>query len=217
MASVSSSPPGAWTVADLGDRFGAMPLARLRFVPWPGTATEQDVLDIHRRERRLCELVDGVLVEKTMGLRESCLAIFLGSMLKAFAARHKLGTVGGEAGMMRLAPGLVRIPDLSFISWDRFPERRIPEEAIPDLAPNLAVEILSSSNTREEMKRKLLDYFTAGCQLVWIVDTSKRTVSVHTSADQATVLTENQTLDGGIVLPGFTLSLAELFSELDAH
>jgi Uma2 family endonuclease len=116
---------------------------------------------------------------------------------------------------MRLAPGLVRIPEVSFISWDRFPNRRLPDEPIPDLAPDLAVEVLSPSNTREEMRRKLHDYFTAGSRLVWFVDPAARTVTVYTSPDQSMVLRPDQTLDGGPVLPGFSLPLSQLFAELD--
>jgi Uma2 family endonuclease len=206
-----------WTATDLANHFGPIPLSRIRFIPFPGTATEQDVLDVQQREHHLCELVNGVLVEKAMGLRESFLAIFLASALRGFVTPRKLGAVTGEAGLLRLAPGLVRIPDVSFFSWNRFPNRQIPSEPIPDIVPDLAVEVLSPSNTKEEMTRKLHDYFTAGCQLVWFVDPVARIVTVYTSPDQATVLNEDQTLDGGNVLPGFSLPLRQLFAELDPH
>jgi Uma2 family endonuclease len=85
--------------------------------------------------------------------------------------------VAGEAGMMQLAPGLVRIPDVSFISWDRFPDRKLPRDPVPHLAPDLAVEVLSQSNTPKEMDRKRRDYFNAGCKLVWITDPETRTVT----------------------------------------
>jgi hypothetical protein len=64
-----------WTVADLLNRFGPILLRRVRQDPAPGSATEQDVIDIHDKEKRLYELVDGVLVEKTMGIQESYLAV----------------------------------------------------------------------------------------------------------------------------------------------
>ena len=72
------------TVADLLERFGPMPAGRIRTNPLPGTATEQDVIDIEARESRLCELVDGVLVEKTVGVYESYLAMEIGSILMEF-------------------------------------------------------------------------------------------------------------------------------------
>jgi Uma2 family endonuclease len=217
MATVVESPPSSWTVADLMERFGPMLLSRIRFDPFPGTATEQDVLDLLGQDERLYELVDGVLVEKAMGFRESCLAIALIAFLKTFAIQSRLGTVSGADGLMRLAPGLVRIPDVAFIYWDRFPGRQIPRTPIPALAPDLAVEVLSASNTEEEMERKRHDYFTAGCSLVWLVDPDARTVTIYTSPDQSVVLREDQTLDGGTVLPGFSLPLRQLFAELDPH
>jgi Uma2 family endonuclease len=112
-------------------------------------------------------------------------------------------------------PGLVRIPDISFISWDRLPSRYYPKEPIPNLAPDLAVEVLRESNTAKEMKRKLQEYFAVGVRLVWFADPKARTVEVFTAADRSTTLEENQTLDGGDVLPGFALPLAALFDRLD--
>src|SRR5687768_8635138 len=101
-----------WTVADLLVRFGPIPHRRIRQDPAPGEATEQDVLDIHEREKRLYELIDGVLVEKTMGVQESFLAVFLARLLGNFVEPKKLGFVLGTDGMTRLFPGRVRIPDV---------------------------------------------------------------------------------------------------------
>lgn len=212
-----TAPPTAWTAADLGRRFGSLPLRRIRFDPFPGTATEQDVLELHQREDRLYELIDGVLVEKVMGFRESCLAIVLGGFLRAFVTQHNLGTIAGADGLMRLWPGRVPIPDLAFISWDRLPGGRLPDAPIPDLAPDPAVEVLSPGNTDEEMRQKRQDYFAAGTRLVWIIDPVARTVAVWTGPDQSTVLPEDRVLEGGTVLPGFSLPLSELFAELDPH
>jgi Uma2 family endonuclease len=205
------------TLADLLDRLGRVPLERIRFHPPPGTATERDVLEIAAREDRLCELVDGVLVEKPMGYGESILALFLGHMLRNFVVPRNLGHVTGEQGMLRLFPGLVRIPDVAFASWDRFPQRRWTGEPIPDLVPDLAVEVLSESNTPAEMSIKVGEYFSAGVRLVWLVHPSSRTATVFTAADDSVALHEQDTLDGAAVLPGFTLSLRELFAELDRH
>jgi Uma2 family endonuclease len=197
------------------ERLGGVPPKRVRWRPLPGTATEKDVIEVDAHEDRLCELVDGTLVEKPMGFRESALAMSLGKWLIDFVNPRNLGIVSGESGMMRIFPGLVRIPDVAFASWKRFPNRRMPNEPIPDLAPDLVVEVLSESNTEQEMARKYREYFQAGVRLVWEVDPKNRTVEVFTAADQSTRLNESQTLDGGNVLPGFTLSLSQLFGELD--
>jgi Uma2 family endonuclease len=215
MATPTLAAPTYTTVADLLEQLGDIPPQRIRLRPLPGTATEQDVLAIGDREDRLCELVDGVLVEKAMGFRESLLACALIGLVGNFVAPRNLGLVSGEAGTMRLFPGLVRIPDVAFVSWDRLPERRVPAAPIPDLVPDLAVEVLSESNTAAEMARKRREYFAAGVRLVWQVDPASRMVMVYTNVEESTELDEKQTLDGGLVLPGFALPLRELFAELD--
>jgi Uma2 family endonuclease len=204
------------TLADLMERLGNIPLSRVRFHPPPGTAVEQNVLESDRIGV-MCELVDGVLVEKVMSYRESMLAMVLGSLLYNFVRPRKLGLVTGEQGTMRLFAGMVRIPDVAFTSWDRLPGRRVPDAPVPHLAPDLAVEVLSEGNTPGEMKRKRQDYFTSGVRLVWLADPKIRIVDVYTSEDQCTRLTEADILEGGIVLPGFRLPLREWFAELDQH
>jgi Uma2 family endonuclease len=204
-----------WTVADLLEHFGPIAHSRIRQHPAPGTATEQDVVDIQEHEDRLYELVDRVLVEKAMGVQESFLAALLVQLLGEFATRKDLGFVLGADGMARLEPGLVRIPDASFVSWRQLQNRRIPREAMLQFAPELAVEVLSPSNTPKEMNRKLRDYFTAGVRVVWFIDPIKRTAQVFTATDQSTVLDENQALKGDPVIPGFELSLRDLFARLE--
>ena len=99
---------------------------------------------IEARKNRLCELVDGTLVEKAVGFEESRVAGWLLSPHEsAISTRTTSGSASAEGGMMQIAPGLVRIPDVSFISWDRLPGRESPKEPVPDLAPDLAVEVLS--------------------------------------------------------------------------
>ena len=210
-----TSPAAIETLADLLQYLGGIAPDRVRFRPPPGTATEEDVLAIHTREGRLYELIDGVLVEKAVGLRESYLASVLITILWSFVRPRNLGIVTGEAGTMRLAFGLVRIPDVAFISWQRLSGRRIPTEPIPALAPDLAIEILSASNTPGEMARKRQEYFAAGVQVVWQIDPNARIVEVYTTPEQSTVLRETQILAGGTALPGFVLPLHELFAELD--
>ncbi len=212
MANLTTAPAKLRTLADLLRRLGDIPPERVRLHPTPGTATVQDVLEVYAREKRRCELVDGVLVEKDMGFYESRLGLLIGHYLESFLERQDLGITAGEAGMSRLPSGLVRIPDVSFISWDRLPNRELPAEPIPDLVPDLAVEVLSESNTEAEIKRKLREYFKAGVRLVWIVDPETHTVRVYTSPRRSTLVDENGTLDGGSVLPGFRLPLRKLFA-----
>jgi Uma2 family endonuclease len=202
------------TFGQLLEQLGGISPHRIRLRPPPGKATEQDVLTIHNRTGRLFELVDGVLVEKVMGYAESSLAIWLGHLLQNFLDQHDLGILAGEAGALRLMPGLVRIPDISFVRWEQLPQREIPRDPIPGLVPDLAVEVLSEGNTEGEMRRKLKDYFLAGVRLVWFVDPATRTVQVYTAPDKCTVLTEGQSLDGGDVLPGLSLPVRQIFARV---
>ncbi|MBX6313946.1 MAG: Uma2 family endonuclease [Isosphaeraceae bacterium] len=201
------------TVADLLRQLGDIPPERIRLVPTPGTATEQDVLDIQAHQGWLCELIDGVLVEKVMGFHESRLAIELILFLGAFVRQHNLGVVVGADGVVKLTTGLIRIPDVSFISWDRLPGRVLPPDPIPQVPLDLAVEILSPGNTKKEMDRKLREYFAAGTRLVWFLEPKRRTARVFTRPDRGVLLREDQALDGGAVLPGFVLPLRDLFDQ----
>jgi Uma2 family endonuclease len=167
-------------------------------------------------EDRLCELVDGILVEKTVGLEESWFGTRLAVLLSLFVDPRNLGLVTGSDGMYRLAAGLVRIPDVAFASWDRIPGGELPAEPIPDLVPDLVVEVISRSNTRKEMDEKLGEYFEKGVRLVWFVRPRTRVVDVYTSAGQLARLTASATLDGGEVLPGFSIVVGDLFRKPEA-
>lgn len=217
--SVSSAPrkkpANTETVADLLKRLGDVPAARVRLLPTPGLATEGDLIAANDPGNSLFELVDAVLVEKPMGFEESRWAYVLGLYIGIFLQTHDLGAVVGADGLVKLAPGLIRAPDLSFISWARYPRGRRRQGTPPSVAPDLAVEILSRSNTKREMERKLGEYFEAGVRLVWIVDPKRREVRTYTSPADPLVLTAADVLNGGEVLPGFRLPLAEWFSQAE--
>ncbi len=206
--------PNDCTMADLLERLGGIEPRRIRMKPAPGTAKERDVTRIEQRENRLFELVEGTLVEKIMGFVEGYLAMELGGIIRSFVKEHDLGIVAGADAMVRLMRGLVRIPDISFIRWGQLPSRKVPSEPIPDLAPDLAVEVLSEGNTTGEMQRKLKEYFLAGVRVVWFVDPRTRTAEVFTVPDQSSLIPQNGSLDGGDVLPGFLLPLKTLFADL---
>jgi Uma2 family endonuclease len=212
MATATEEPT---TIADLLEGLGGIPARRVVWNPTPGTATERDLIRFNEHGNRLYELVDGTLVEKAMGFDESIFAILLSASLINHLRTHDMGKVVGADAMMRLFPGLVRLPDASFISWKRYPRGKRRRGEIPTVAPDLVVEVLSKGNTRKEMKRKLGEYFRAGVRLVWYVDPAKRTVPVYTAVDRFTVLHENDTLDGDDVLPGFSLSIRDWFAEAE--
>lgn len=205
-------PTTAWTAGKVLSEFGDVPLSRVRLDREPGTAKEQDVLDLHDREDRLYELVDGMLLAKTVGNFESYLAVTTGHLIQVFLNEENLGIVLGAGGMLRLAPGLVRIPDVSFISWDRLPDGRLPDAPIWRLAPDLAIEIISPANTQREMERKLRDYYDAGVRLVWYAYPEKREIHVYSAVDRCEVFGDTQTLEESDVLPGFRLDVRAFFA-----
>ena len=133
------------------------------------------MIAIEAQENRLCELIDGILVEKTKGFDESLIAAEIIALLKDFIKRHDLGLVTAPDGMIRLSPGQARIPDVGFFAKPRLPKHRGPRPAIPDDTPDLAIEVLSKGNTKREMDRKIREYFNAGVRLVWLIDPRKRT------------------------------------------
>jgi Uma2 family endonuclease len=199
------------TLADVLRDLGVPP-RRVLWTPFPGTATEEDLLRRGKRDP-LVELVDGSFVVKPASAQKSFVAAVLIVAVGNHVSRHKVGVVAGPCAPMRLAPGMVRMPDAAFTAWASLPTDDAHLQPVADFAPDLAVEVLSRDNTRREMARKRRDYFRRGTQLVWIIDPNARTVAVYTDARTHTVLTAADTLTGGAVLPGFALPLAEFFND----
>lgn len=201
------------TLAMFVEQLGNVPLNRIRANPAVGLATEADLIANNAGKAGLCELIDGALVEKPVGYFESRLAVVLMTMLEIHLSRDPLGIVVGPDAPTRFIGGVVRLPDVSFVRLDRLPGGQTPREPIASLPPDLTVEILSASNTKEEMDRKVNEYFASGVRLVWIVDPPSRTAKVYTSPQQVVKLGPNDVLNGGDVIPGFELSIREWFEK----
>jgi len=206
----TTAAPFASTLADVLVRLKDFPPERIRWNPTPGTATEEDLL---AERDSLVELIDSTLVEKAMGVRSAFMATYLGYFLSAFIIDLKLGKLLGADMIGRTGPNQLRLPDLSYYSKSRWNGswKKLPN--IMPVMPELAVEVLSDGNTKGEMQRKRKEYFAAGCLLVWIVDPMKETVHVCTAPEMGNLLERSDTLDGGTVLPGFTLPLETLFAD----
>ena len=201
------------TLGDLLDGLGGIPAGRVVLDPVPGTATEADA-ERHHETVAPCELIDGVIVEKPMGWTESFLAGELLRLMANFAAATDAGFVVGADMFVPLVAG-TRAPDVCFVPWSRRPERTIPRRPVPGLVPTLVVEVLSPTNTRPEMARKRAEYFAAGVELVWEIDPATDTAAAYTGPDAVVAVPAGGALDGGAVLPGFTLPLAALFARLE--
>ena len=213
MAVVAS--PVVERFAALHARLGGVPLDRIILGYTPGTATEADLWEVCRKlhHKLLFELIDGMIVEKAMGSLESLISSKLLFKMGTFAEQQELGVTLGEAGGYRLREGLIRIPDISFIPDENLPDvDELTSEDIMTSVPTLIVEVLSPSNTRAEIDRKLNEFFAIGTKLAWVIDPATRLTRVHTSVARFKVLTATGVLDGGRVLPGFKLPLADLFA-----
>jgi Uma2 family endonuclease len=209
---MSIVPDTGRTLANLLTDLGSIPLRRIRALPPIGLATERDLIRALNRKDRLLELVDGCLVEKAIGWAESAIGGELFAHVAAFVDRLDLGVVTPANGPVRLKKGLIRLPDVAYYGWQRFPGRKMPVAPIPSLTPDLAVTVVRSGNTKKEIDRKLREYFLAGTRLAWVIDPKKRTARVHVKPDEFTPLDEAGRLDGGDVLPGFSVALRDLFA-----
>lgn len=203
------------TVEDLIDALG-VPASRILLNPPLGTATEADVVRLVEGEpKRLVELVDGTLVEKAMGNRESELAAVLIIAIGSFVYPRRLGKVYGADLMARMKGKNIRLPDVTYVAFADMPSGKSAPEAVLSSPITLAVEALSPGNTKKEMRQKREEYFASGAKRVWEFNMSTRTCTVYSTPEQAKVLQESDTLDGEEALPGFTVALADLFAQVD--
>lgn len=161
------------------------------------------------------ELVRGELVPVSpAGDRHAELAAVVTGALFAFVRPRHLGVVHVEAGyILARNPDTVRGPDVAFISRERRRAVGGRRRGFIPGAPDVAVEVRSSDKTFAELQAKAAEYLDAGTRLVWLVDPPSQTVHVHEPDRPPRVLAIGDVLDGGDVLPGFTLPLADLFAE----
>ncbi len=159
------------------------------------------------------ELIDGELREKAaVSQRHGEIEIQLTIPLGSHVLSNGLGRIYPSDTQFTVArdPDTVLIPDLAFVRADR-----VPPEAdrwhIAPFAPDLAVEVISPSDRYVEVMEKIERYGRAGVPLVWLVDPRRRVVEVHAAGRPPITLHESETLDGGEVLPGFALLVAEIF------
>jgi Uma2 family endonuclease len=204
----NGSPPN---MAEIWFRAGQVPMERIIMRPTPGTATLDDAVKSKDTLNVSCELVDGILVAKTMGYFESKIALALAFFIQQYLEKHPIGEVAGADGPCETLPNHARKPDVSFTSFARIRSQSKPTRKALPFSPDLAVEVLSESNTSAEMEKKLNEYFATGARLVWYVEPELRTARAYTSVDQWEDIGPNGILRGHDVLPGFELSLVKLF------
>ncbi len=174
--------------------------------------TAEELLRLPSDGRRL-ELVKGELYEMPPaggrhGNAGSNLHIALGVHVKV----SRLGRMfTADTGfVISRGPDTVLAPDVSFVSYDTLPTGDVPAGFL-ELAPDLAIEVKSPSDSNREVREKTEPWLAAGTSAVWVVDPGDRTVTVHEQGQVPQVLTESESLSGGAVVPGFQVSVRELF------
>jgi Uma2 family endonuclease len=159
------------------------------------------------------ELVKGELIrEPPAGNIHGKRTMRLGWRMARHVEANVLGVVFAAETGFRLAtnPDTVRAPDVAFVTKTRIGEVGEFEGFWPG-APDLAVEVISPGDSYTEVEEKVEEYLNAGVRAVWVVNPRRRTITVYRTLTDMTILTENDTLEGGDIIPGFSCRVAEVF------
>lgn len=159
------------------------------------------------------ELVEGEVVEVSpASARHGLIATRLSRTLDAVVQQFDLGLVMGDnvGYVLRRGPDLVRAPDVSFVAWDSAPSDEELDRYIEG-APTLAVEIVSPNDRALDVRDKVQDYLSSGSRQVWVLWPERRSVSMYDISGEYRELGPDSTLDGGDILPGFSVNVGDLF------
>jgi Uma2 family endonuclease len=177
--------------------------------------TADELLHMPNNGYRL-ELVEGELRQiSPPGSMHGFVTMEVSLWLAEYVRRNNLGSVFAAETGFRIGrdPDTVLAPDVSFIRKERIAVTGIPQAFYPE-APALVVEVVSPGDTAEEVDDKMRRWFAAGVELAWVVYPGGHTVTVYRGLGDIRVLTENDVLDGGSVVPGFTCRVGDLFAAL---
>lgn len=144
------------------------------------------------------------------GYRHGRVVMAVGAHLYYFIKEHNLGEITDQSGyIFERDPDTLLGPDLAFVQRAHVPT---DETTYPEVAPDLAVEVISPSQSGPSVEEKAAMYLATGVRLIWIIDPERRTVRIHRSDGSETLLNEQDEIDGEDVLPGFRLSVARLLN-----
>ena len=209
------------TVADLAAHF-SVPADRIILHPLPFTATEADCIAWNQRGIGQAELVENTLVLKaTMAHFEAQVAtVLLGILFNWLRTHPGTGKCFDASDMQRMIGANTRSPDLSVYLrkslLETHPDGKMGRE--PKVSPrsaDLAIEVLSAANQNAEIQEKRIEYLASGSQIVWIIDPVAVTVEVWSADGLQQTLHRQDMLTGGALLPGFTLSIDNWFTEAE--
>jgi Uma2 family endonuclease len=172
--------------------------------------TEEALMALPRDGQKY-ELLGGELVVSPTGFQHGYLALRLGSALMAFALKHRLGVVVDSSTGFRMKSGDCLSPDVSFVGKERLRGQKQISTKLFQGAPDLVVEVISRGESQKKLKQKLAQYFADGTRVAWLVNPQDHTVEVYSSPEQSSVLSEDDHLDGGSLLPGFAFPIGGIF------
>lgn len=164
-----------------------------------------------------CEVVFGQFYEaEPMSGYAAAVAVEVNAELTVFVRKSRVGRVFNETLFRVAVPddaGRIRKPDLAYVSFDRWPaDKPFPYRGNPvDAVPDLAIEIVSPTDSFDDVFDKANEYLRAGVRQVWVIGPRLKTVHVFAGSGNPMVLSAADSLDGGDVLPGFTVRVGDLF------
>jgi Uma2 family endonuclease len=180
--------------------------------------TADEFWELPEIEGKRLELVEGHVVEMApAGPRHNEIAFYVAVLIFQHVRQHRLGWASGDGTGFVLPGGResVLIPDASFVATERLPSGGTPDTGWP-FPPDLAVEVVSPSDRADDVNAKVTTYLQAGTRLVWVIWPRTRTIYAF-RAGGADTLGLDDRLDGGDVLPGFSVPVAEIFAVGELH
>lgn len=170
--------------------------------------TDEELLNLPKDGHKY-EVVDGELVATLVDFRHELVIPHIGAAVGGFVKEHGLGDVIASNALYVLPNGNKRGPDLSFVAAERL--ATLPAETVfPELAPDLAIEVLTRFDTARAVLDRIGDYLDAGVRLVWVVDPEKRRGAAYRSITNVREIGVDEELEGEDVLPGFRCRLSEI-------
>ena len=183
-------------------------------IPKTKVWTDEELLALPKDGNKY-EVMKGILTMSPAGFKHEYIGVRLIFALEKFLRLHKLGVVLGSSLGCWMENRDFLSPDVSFVAKERLKGQKQPMVGFFDGAPDLAVEVLSPSERDRVRYDKLIDYFSNGSRLVWVIKPKEKVVLVYHSPQVYELLREGDVISGENVIPGFTLPVSELFAELN--